>query len=279
MDLVLLLDIDGTLTPPRKPLRKEMAEALKRLVVPFHLAAGSDLPLVSGQFLEPLHKFGFEGEFDAFLSNGAARYRCTYSSELVLEKLSEFNFRRHLGEDGYRFLVESLKATLERKEFQLPNSIQVIGSQIVDRGPMINFCPIGRPQQEALKTDARRLRQQFVKHDQENQYRQIILLYLQKILSGLIGEKDLRIMLGGQTSFDIVIKGKDKTNAVHELLDSGVKKVMFFGDALFEGGNDYPIIQYINEWQEPDRPCPLEAVPVEGWRDTIQIFTDNNWLS
>ena len=40
MKKALVFDIDNTLTPPRRPLNKEMAESLKGLEVPFFLVAG-----------------------------------------------------------------------------------------------------------------------------------------------------------------------------------------------------------------------------------------------
>ena len=276
MDFAVLADIDGTLTPPRQPLPREMAETLNDLIVPFHVAAGSDLPLVGPQFLEPLWKFGFRKDFDAFLSNGAAQYRCLYSQGFVIEKVEELDFQQHLGNSDYRFLLETLEEILQRPEFQLPPPLEVIGERIIDRGSMLNLSPIGRPQGQ-LSEGAGENRRRFRSYDEETGYRLWMLAVLQQRLARLIRERQLLVMLGGETSFDLVIKGKDKTNAVRKLLERGVKRLVFVGDALFPGGNDSVISQFVQQWKG-EGSCPLEAVPVEGWHHTMQVFHERHWI-
>jgi hypothetical protein len=83
-------------------------------------------------------------------------------------------------------------------------------------------------------------------------------------LTPLIEQRQLSIALGGQTSFDIGVEGQDKAKAVKVLLDSGFEHVVFFGDALFEGGNDAPIQHLANRI-----PSQVEAVAVESWQDTM----------
>ena len=57
--------------------------------------------------------------------------------------------------------------------------------------------------------------------------------------------KDFEVRMGGTTSIDVSRKGIDKAygiNKIEEIL--GIKKpeMIFIGDALYEGGNDYPVI-------------------------------------
>ncbi len=276
MSLALLLDIDGTLTPPRQNLRRAMAAALGRLTVPFHVAAGSDLALVEPQFLAPLWDFGFRGGFEAFVSNGAAHYRCDYGPALSIVKRSEFDLRRHLGEGDFGRLFATLDSILGREEHQLPAPLEVIGKRIVDRGGMVNVTPIGRPP-GALGAAAQRNREAFAVFDRETGYRRRMLLSLRRELDWLCRDKGLQILLGGETSFDLVIEDMDKTNAVRGLLALGVEKVVFLGDALWEGGNDAVIGDLIARWQ-PVSSCPLEAIQVEGWEHTIEIFRARGWL-
>ena len=276
MDLALLMDIDGTLTPPRRALLPEMAEVLKRLTVPFHVAAGSDILLVEPQLLRPLWDYGFRKDFDAFVSNGATQYHCPYSQGYQLLLTSEFDFREHLGGAGSQLLVDVLEEVLVSSEFCLPPSVRVIGDRITHRGSMVNFSPIGRPKGE-LTEDSRQNRAAFARFDKETGYRRRILTHLNSRLTDLISGKKLRILLGGETSFDIVIDGKDKTNAVRSLLEGGVREVVFLGDALFEGGNDSVISDSIRRWSGPGQ-CPLTAIQVESWEDTCRILAERGWL-
>src|SRR5262249_17938955 len=142
---------------------------LSGLRVPFHVAAGSDLPLIKDQFLEPLSKFGFRGQFEAFLSNGAIHYRCDYSETMSIQVVSAFNIRAYLGEDDYEFLMSVLRRTLEDPDYQLPPNLKVLGERIVDRGSMINLAPIGRLTQETAESFANR--KAFVEFDSTIGYR------------------------------------------------------------------------------------------------------------
>lgn len=271
----VLLDIDNTLTPPRQQLTRQMAEILKRLRVPFHVAAGSHITLLQEQFFEPLYRFGFRKGFDAFLSNGAIHYRCDYSEVASIEVVSEFDIRDHLGESDYKRLTDVLTETLEREEFQVMPPTKIIGERITYRGSMINFCPIGRVSLET--EEVQRNRSNFVEFDRANNYRQRVIEHLNRELSSLVNDRRLTITLGGQTSFDIGIADQDKTNAVRTLLSNGIERLVFIGDALFEGGNDAPIRKFVENWRSTE-PCPLEAFQVSSWRETVEKFYELGFI-
>lgn len=269
MKMAALLDIDNTLTPPRQPLAEEMAELLNRLSVPFHVAAGSHIALLQDQFFQPLYRYGFRKQFDAFLNNGATHYRCDYSEGMKIDVVSEFNIHDHLGDGDYKFLIQVLTQTLNTQEFQLPPALKVMGKQIINRGSMINFSPIGRVSHESAGVQTNR--KNFVEFDLARNYRQRVMEHLRHELSSLVAEKELTITLGGQTSFDIGIANQDKANAVRELLGGGYERLIFIGDALFDGGNDAPIRRFVENWQF-NEPCPLEVFQVDSWNDTVEIL-------
>jgi phosphomannomutase len=272
---VLLFDIDNTLTPPRLPLTQEMAEILSRLRLPFHVAAGSDLALVDDQFLGPLFEFGFRGVFDAFLSNGAIHYRCNYVTKKDVEEVSRFNIKEYLGGEDYRRVIEVLESVLAADRFRLPGYLKIIGDRVIDRGSMINLCPIGRIQRETPESLANRAA--FVKFDQLSGFRKQVIEFLETELSGIMKGRRLTITLGGQTSFDLGIADQDKTVAVRQLLKDGVDSIVFFGDALFEGGNDASLRKFIENWPSSG-PCPLEAIQVDSWKQTVETLYERGLL-
>jgi phosphomannomutase len=270
MTTAILFDIDSTLTPPRQPITKEMVEVLIRLSVPFHVAAGSHIALVQGQFLTPLHDYGYRGQFEAFLSNGAIHYSCDYSNGISVKVVSEFNLREYLGKPDYDLIITALKRILRLKKFKPGGGLLVMGKRITDRGSMINFCPIGRVTVEDAEVS--RNRANFVEYDQAHGYRKMVMDYLNHELARLINAHQLSIALGGQTSFDIGVSMHDKSTALRTLLKNGsLSRIIFFGDALFKGGNDEPVLGFIENWDSAT-PCPVEAVQVESWRDTIKIL-------
>jgi phosphomannomutase len=266
-----VFDVDNTLTPPRQVLRREMAETLKALEQYFALAAGSDLPLVQDQFLLPLHEFGYRGELDAFLCNGASRYHCTFSERLSVKCVDEFSLVTHLGVRNHQMLNELLQRALVTPEFLLPDGIEIVGARIGDRGSMLNFAPSGRPPGK-LAPAAQRSREAFVKFDNATGYRRRLLVWLRAEMDRLLPGNELAISYGGETSFDIVVRGREKTYPVRCLLREGFDPVTFVGDALFPGGNDSAVADFAANWT--DGPNPVRVVQVDGWEHTLMLLRE-----
>ena len=67
---------------------------------------------------------------------------------------------------------------------------------------------------------------------------------MKTILDGLI--PDFSVRLGGSTSIDVTKPGIDKAYGIKKLRDVlaiSIEEMIFIGDALFPGGNDYPAEQ------------------------------------
>jgi hypothetical protein len=60
-------------------------------------------------------------------------------------------------------------------------------------------------------------------------------------------------------------------------LKEGFEELVFMGDALFEGGNDEAILHYINRWPK-DTPCPVRAIQVDGWEETIKNLNSMRFI-
>lgn len=281
MKIALVFDIDNTLTPPRQPINRIMVDILNGLKVPFFVAAGSHFSLLEDQFFKPLYDYGFCKQFDAFVSNGAIRFHCDYSAGMSIKLISEFNMREYLGEADYNYLSRTLEEALKMDEFKLPAGIKIFGARVADRGSMFNLCPIGRITDKNNNSANKEYfisRENFVKFNRASGYRKKVIKYLNEKLSSLIKNKNLEITLGGQTSFDIGIAGEDKTKPIRALIDSDFEKVIFIGDALFKGGNDAVINELIKTWPAGSK-CPIEAIQVNSWRETMDILRDLEFLN
>ncbi|GAA2886991.1 HAD-IIB family hydrolase [Microbacterium esteraromaticum] len=72
----------------------------------------------------------------------------------------------------------------------------------------------------------------------------------------------LEVRSGGSTSIDITRAGIDKAYGMQKLVEHtgiGLDEMLFYGDRLDEGGNDYPV-----------RAIGVLSVQVEGWQDTAE---------
>lgn len=101
---------------------------------------------------------------------------------------------------------------------------------IEDRGSQITFSALG---QEAPLDKKKTWDSHFKKRKK-----------IKAILQLLIPE--FSIQLGGATSIDVTKPGIDKGYGVrklHETLGIAIEDMIFVGDAVFPGGNDYPAKQ------------------------------------
>jgi hypothetical protein len=104
------------------------------------------------------------------------------------------------------------------------------GEQIEDRGSQITFSALGQqaPIEEKKKWDI-----DFTKRKK-----------IKALLDKLIPKYSVR--LGGTTSVDVTKPGIDKAYGIRKLRDTlgiAIQEMLFIGDALFPGGNDYPAEQ------------------------------------
>jgi HAD superfamily hydrolase (TIGR01484 family) len=76
---------------------------------------------------------------------------------------------------------------------------------------------------------------------------------------------DLEVRSGGSTSVDVTRKGIDKAYGISRLLaglNLTTAEILFIGDRLDEGGNDYPV-----------RAMGVPCVAVEGWEQTAEYVS------
>lgn len=121
-------------------------------------------------------------------------------------------------------IIAAFHASLEATGFE-PE--QTWGELIEDRGSQITFSALG---QQARLEAKEHWDPNFAK-------RKIIQAHLKERLVGFA------IDLGGATSVDITREGVNKATGLQKLADqSGIETadMIFIGDAIFPGGNDYP---------------------------------------
>lgn len=219
-DVLVLFDVDGTLTPARLTISDEVKETLAKLrkKVCIGFVGGSDL----SKQIEQLGPNVLD-EFDySFSENGLTAYR------LGVQQASQ-SFINWIGEEEYNKLAVFILKYLANLD--LPKRR---GTFLEFRNGMINVSPIGRN----ASTEERN---EFEKYDKEHQIRAKFVEALKKEFSHL----KLTYSIGGQISFDVFPTGWDKTYCLQHVEKDGFKEIHFFGDKTFEGGNDYEI--YVDE--------------------------------
>ncbi|KQM91303.1 MULTISPECIES: HAD-IIB family hydrolase [Sphingomonas] len=221
MKELVAFDLDGTLAESKQPLQEPMGEALADLLDVAHVAviSGGDWPQFEKQVASRLPERADRTKLWLMPTTGTKLYRFDDAWRAVYAEL----FEEHEKQKILKAFDESLEATGFVPE-------QTWGERIEDRGSQITFSALG---QEA-PIDA--------KHSWDPDFakRKVIQADLRQRLPGL------SINMGGATSIDITREGVDKAYGLKKLNEaSGIAldKMMFIGDAIFPGGNDYPAEQ------------------------------------
>jgi hypothetical protein len=105
--------------------------------------------------------------------------------------------------------------------------MKIWGDQVEDRGSQITFSGLGQSAPLSAKE----------KWDPDRSKREKLQSFLQKALP------DLSINIAGSTSIDITRAGIDKAYGLRKLskyANVALDDMLFLGDAIFPGGNDYP---------------------------------------
>lgn len=218
-DLIVLFDVDGTLSEPRKVARKETLDFIDQLRerVLVGVVGGSDLPKQHEQLGSDCLE-----HFDYFFSeNGLAAYK----AGALIKKTS---IKEHLGQAKLNPLISFILHYIADLDIPVKT-----GTFIEFRNGMLNVSPVGRNCSQAE-------RDEFEKLDAAAGWRKAFVATLKEKFADL----NLTYSIGGQISFDVFPTGWDKTFALQYLEpphETGIKEIHFFGDKTSPGGNDYEI--------------------------------------
>jgi len=218
---LVVFDLDGTLAESKSALDVEMGALLNRLlrVIKVAVISGGNWPQFQKQVVSHLTS-------DERLKNLSLLPTCGtqfYKYDSSWEKIYAENFTSEQKEK----IISSLKQAVEQSGLKAQ---RVWGEVIEDRGSQITFSALGQaaPLNEKVKWDP-----DFTKRKK-----------IKAILDALIPEFSVR--LGGSTSIDVTKPGIDKAYGIKKLRDIlviAIEDMIFIGDTLFPGGNDYPAEQ------------------------------------
>jgi HAD superfamily hydrolase (TIGR01484 family) len=238
MKKLIVFDLDGTLAESKASLDGEMSRLLDDLlgIVKVAVISGGGWPQFETQVLSNLVHNGSLANLSLLPTCGTQFFRYARDWEKI--------YSEDFTPDEKEKIVASLKTAIAEAGFQ---PAKVWGEVIEDRGSQITFSALGQsaPLEEKKTWDP-----DFAKRTK-----------IKAIVDSLIPEFSVR--MGGATSIDITKPGIDKAYGVRKLrdvLDISLKEMIFIGDALFPGGNDYPAQQ-----------AGVVSIPVQGPHETKRV--------
>jgi HAD superfamily hydrolase (TIGR01484 family) len=238
---LVAFDLDDTLAPSKAPLDPRMAELLVQLldVVPVCVISG-------GQFGQ------FQSQLVANLPEGAG----DRLARLHLMPTCGTQYYRYENGDWQQIYAENL--TDEQKtaaQDALVTSAkrlglweeQTWGPILEDRGSQITYSALGQQAPIPAKSA----------WDPTGAKKESLRAAAAELLP------ELEVRSGGSTSVDVTRKGIDKAYGMTKLSElTGIPptEMLFVGDRLDEGGNDYPV-----------KSVGVPTHAVEGWEDTAEF--------
>jgi HAD superfamily hydrolase (TIGR01484 family) len=235
---LIVFDLDGTLAESKSSLDAEMSRLLHDLlgIVKVAVISGGDWPQFEKQVLSHLPHDKSLVNLSLLPTCGTKFFR--YKGDW--KKIYSEDFTANEKEK----ITSFLKKAVEQAGFKVK---KVWGEVIEDRGSQITFSALG---QQAPLVYKEKWDSDFTKRKK-----------IKAILDTLIPEFSVR--MGGSTSIDVTKPGIDKAYGVRKLRDIlgiSLKEMIFIGDALFAGGNDYPAEQ-----------AGVVSIPVQGPNETKRV--------
>lgn len=238
MKKVLAFDLDETLNVAKTPMTPEIAEVFAELLnyYPMCVISGQNfeqfliqvvdtLPDPSEEQLQNLHLMVTQG--GRYYRREQGEWKLVYNYDLTPEQ------------------VTSISNALETAARELGYWEENPAGEIIEnRLSQVSLSALG---QKALPEDK-------YKWDPDMTKRNAIAARAKEIAP------EFEYEVGGTTTINVNVPGMNKTFGMTKLMEQlGVNKedILFFGDMVQPGGNDYPVIQ-----------MGVETIAVKKWQDT-----------
>lgn len=244
---VISFDLDGTLTPSKSSITEEMAKVLQELIkkTKVIVISGGKFGQFQNQFLYPFFTPDFLDKFSHNLvlmpTSGSQRYEYdkTKKEWVMVDK-------EPLEENIKNKAKKLLQEIIDSGKYEIPPN--PYGEIVEDRDTQITFSGLGQQAPVEEKT----------RWDPDKRKREKIKAALELELP------ETSILINAYSSIDILPKGFNKAAGITRFLNkTGLRKhdLIFVGDGLFPGGNDYSMYE-----------AGFETVPVKGPEEAAELI-------
>lgn len=243
MKKIIAFDLDGTLAESKSALSDEMGGLLHKLLDKFEVC------VISGGKFEQFEKqlignlSSEKGKFEKLHimpTCGTRYYRYNFDTKNWNQKYAE-----DFADSEKKKIISALNKAIDELGLRESNPW---GELIEDRGSQITYSALGQQApidaKDAWDPDGKK---KLKIRDKTAEY---------------IPEFEVRA--GGSTSIDVTKLGIDKAygmNKLMEALDADKSDILFIGDKLQEGGNDYPV-----------KAMGIDSIEVSSWKETALIL-------
>lgn len=239
---MIAFDLDDTLAVTKSPMSDRMSVLMTQLLERYEVCviSGGAFTQFQKQVIDRLDApADVLTRLHMMPTCGTRYYRYDEAASTWTQQYSN-----DLSDDQKTRIVEAL--TAGAKELGLWEA-QPYGEIIEDRGSQITFSALGQQAPAEAK----------YAWDPTGEKKRSLRDYV----AGAVTDVEVRV--GGTTSVDITMPGVDKAYGMRQLMDHAdvtMEEILFVGDKLDEGGNDYPV-----------KAMGIDSIAVERWEDTALV--------
>ncbi len=247
---LVVFDLDGTLAESKSKIDSATARLLERLLQKTRVAviSGGKFGQFEAQLLKHLkipsrilwHLFVFPASSTSFYRWNGKRWRRAYEHKITPPKRKK--------------IINAFRRVFREVDYRHPQ--KTYGVVIENRGTQITFSALGQDIVKQLGAKGIRLKEEWNKTHDDLRFRMI------RRLSQCLPE--FSVKAGGLTSIDVTMKGIDKAFGVRKIRDelrTPLRDMLFVGDALYPGGNDYAAVK-----------TGVDYIQVSGPRETREVI-------
>lgn len=220
---VIAFDLDETLTETRSVMSDEISDLLGQLLETYQICviSGGSFDQFKKQLLSNLKVDPTKLEGLHLMPTCGTRY---YAYSLAKNDWEEV-YAEDFTEAEKKEIVKALEQGIDKAGYRVKSPK---GPLIEDRGSQITYSALG---QDAMPAEKKAWDSSG---DKKRKIREIVAEKL----------PGFEVRAGGTTSIDITKLGIDKAYGMKkliEVLEISKEDILFIGDRIWEGGNDYPV--------------------------------------
>jgi len=251
MKKLIAFDLDGTLAPSKSYLPDQMAGIFGELLDHFQVCviSGGKFGQFETQLLNGLHANGQQLQKLHLMPTCGTRY---YNYD-VNSQAWNLVYAEDFTDVEKKKIISALNEGIDALGYR---EKKTYGETIEDRGSQITFSALGQDIVAELGDEGVRLKEEW---DPDTSKKNKLRDYVAEKIP------EFEVRVGGGTSIDITKPGIDKAYGMNKLISLlGIAKedILFMGDRIQPGGNDYPV-----------KEMGIDCLEVSDWRNTAQLLT------
>lgn len=243
MKKVIAFDLDDTLAVTKSPINDQMSELLGELIKAYQVCviSGGWFPQFEKQVIEELKiEKHYLQNLHLMPTCGTRYYRYN-----AIDDKWQMIYSEDIPKEERQRIIDVLTSATKKCGYFEPKPY---GELAQDRFSQITYSALGQDAPPDKK----------YAWDPDTKKRQKIRELVVEDLS------DYEVRIGGTTSIDVTLPGIDKAYGMKKLMETlevGKDDILFVGDKLQEGGNDYPV-----------KAMDIDCIEVRDHKDTELII-------